>query len=270
MLMDGKEIKKGEEITITYGDEKGACEMLFSYGFIDEAMDSAETLFLSLAIPEDDILRTAKMNIAQCAPGFKIVDTSGARGDVGGDGDEVNPSNASSSPGHPTTPGDGNFDWTGDFVWLLCVSEEDGLEFRLARTVDGQDEEVEATFNGQTVTSASEIRNLLAQSSLWDVYRLRATVILQQRVFDQMQVLHSTQDDLESVPHGDDSTIKEQQYQLSMQLRRLEFQLLSQAYEGLEEKVCRPILVLPAYAIGYKNPYLHPKPDYNTAIPFPC
>lgn len=236
-LMEGKELKKSEEITITYGDEKGACEMLFSYGFIDEHMQSAETLFLSLAIPEDDILKTAKMSIAQCAPGFKIVDTS-----VGNSEDD-------------TTSAD--FDWTGDFIWILCVGREDGLEFRHARTIDGQDEEVEATFNGQTVTSASDIRQLLSQSSLWDVYRLRATVLLQQRVFDQMQVLHSTQEDIESVPHGDETAVREHQYQLAMQLRKLEFELLGEAYEGFEVQVSQPILVLPADAIGYLHLFLN-------------
>jgi hypothetical protein len=96
---------------------------------------------------------------------------------------------------------------------------------------------VEATFNGQAVQSASGLRQLLAQSPLWDVYRLRATVILQQRVFDQMEMLHTTQEDIEAVPHGDESTVREQQYQQAMQLRRLEFDLLGTAYEGFETQV---------------------------------
>lgn len=231
--MEGKKLKTGEEITITYGDEKGACEMLFSYGFLDEDMQSAETVFLSLAIPEDDVLKTGKMMIAQCAPGFKIVDASGARGERGFQ-------DSTSDRDTQMVTASANFDWTGDFIWLLCVGHEDGLEIRRARTNDGQHEEVEATFNGHTVTCASDIRKLLAQTPLWDVYRLRAIVILQQRIFDQMQVLHSTQDEMESVPHGAESNIREQQYKLAMQLRKLEFELLGEAYEGFETRVSRP------------------------------
>lgn len=249
ILMEGKELKKDEEVTITYGDEKGACEMLFSYGFIDEFMESAETLFLSLAIPEDDNQKKAKMSFAQCAPGFKIIDTSGGRAEVavGSDGAD------SSNPGDETTHANDSFDWTGDFIWLLCVGHDDGLEFRLAVTIDGQDEEVEALFNGQVVKSAINLKHLLEGSPLWHVYRLRAVVILQQRVYDQMQVLHSTQEHMESVPHNDGVAVREQQYQLAMQLRRLEFELMSKAYEGLEAQVSRPILALPASAVGYLN-----------------
>lgn len=246
MLMEGRNVKKDDEVTITYGDEKGACEMIFSYGFIDELMKSAETLFLSLAIPEDDTLRAAKMSIAQCAPGFKVIDTFGRLSDTGIEDSEDPSENPSSRSAQEILPANETFEWTGDFIWLLCVGQDDGLQFRVAMTTDGQ-EEVEATFDGHSVKSASDLRQVLEQSPLWSVYKLRAVVILQQRVFDQMQVLHSTQDELEEVPHGDNSTVvREQQYQLAMQLRRLEFELMSEAYEGLEMQVSRPILVLPA------------------------
>jgi hypothetical protein len=56
LLRDGKDIEQDDEITITYGDDKGACEMLFSYGFIEDEMQSARELFLDLSIPGDDPL----------------------------------------------------------------------------------------------------------------------------------------------------------------------------------------------------------------------
>lgn len=264
MLMEGKEVKKNEEITITYGDEKGACEMLFSYGFIDNDMDSAETLFLNLTIPEDDILRTAKMEIAQCAPGFKLIDIPAESESI--DLQEQDASNdATASPGCNNVTGEGEIDWTGDFIWLLCVGPDDGFEFRLARTVDDQDDEVEAEFNGEVVKSASDLRRLLAQSPLWEMYRLRAVVLLQQRVFDQMQVLDSTQEDVENILHGDDSAIRDQQFNLAMQLRRLEFELLGKAYESLETQVSRPILLLPAF--GYDDLHtIRGLSDYQVAV----
>jgi len=208
LLRDGKQIKEGQEVTITYGDEKGACEMMFSYGFLDENMESAETLFLGLSILDEDPYRSAKIQAADCAPGFKLVDA-----------------------------GDGEIDWKGDFIWLLCVNSDDGLRFELARTIDG-DEEVHAVFHDQELTGgAAQLYALLGKSDLWDVYRLRAVAILQQRVFDQVQVLYGTQDDMEAIAHGDGTEIRNRVFEQAMQLRRLEFELLERAYEDFEKQV---------------------------------
>lgn len=210
LLRAGKTVPEGGEVTITYGDEKGACEMLFSYGFLDEKMESAETLFLSLALSDDDPAAKAKMEFADCAPGFKLVDK-----------------------------GEGELDWTSDFIWLLCVGFEDGLRFELARTTDG-DEEVQAFFIDQELSGgAARLCQLLADTDLWDVYRLRAIAILQQRVFDQLQVLFRTQDDIEEVAHGEGTEIRTGSYETAMKLRRLEFELMNKAYEWFEREVSR-------------------------------
>ncbi|KAK4888388.1 hypothetical protein LTR27_012711 [Elasticomyces elasticus] len=208
LLRNDKPITRGDEVTITYGDEKGACEMLFSYGFLEHDRQSAETLFLSLSVPENDPYRAIKMQTAECAPGFKLIDA-----------------------------GDGEMDWKGEFIWLLCVTEDDGLHFDLARTVDGE-EEVHAFFGEHELTGgAPELYTLLGKSELWDVYRLRAVAILQQRVFDQMQVLYGTQDNVEATPHGHETGIRDRCYDQAMQLRRLEFELLERAYEDFEKQV---------------------------------
>lgn len=208
VLRDSKALSEGDEVTISYGDEKGACEMLFSYGFLDEGMETAETLFLSLTLPQGDVMRGAKMEAADCAPGFKIIDA-----------------------------GDGEVDWKGEFVWFLCVGEEDGLHFDVARTVDGE-EEVQGFFNEHELKGgAAELYRLLGQSELYDVYRLRAVIILQQRVFDQMQVLYASQDDMEEVPHGDGTEIRDHVFEQAMKLRRLEFELMERAYEDFERQV---------------------------------
>ena len=223
-LIDGKEVKEGEEITITYGDEKGACEMLFSYGFIEDCMETAETLFLSLTIPGGDLNRDAKMRIAGCAPGVKLVET-------------YNHNDDNAETRRPRGY-DGQIEWDGNFIWLLCVGEEDGLQFEAVRTIDAQNEDLQATFQGEELKSgAAGLRELLAASALWDVYKLRAVVMLQQRVFDQLQVLYETQDEVEAVSRGDEAAVKEQPYQFAMKLRRLEFELLERAYEDLEAQV---------------------------------
>ncbi|KAH9826177.1 SET domain-containing protein 8-like [Teratosphaeria destructans] len=208
-LREGKSLKKGDEVTITYGDEKGACEMLFSYGFLEHDRTSAETLFLSLAIQDDDVYRSAKMRIADCAPGFKLIDT-----------------------------GDGEVDWTGDFIWLLCVGHDEGLRFELARLVDSEDEEMHAFFNGQELNGgAQQLRQFLAQHELWDVFRLRAVALLQQRILDQGSTLQGTQEVVEGLLHGDGTDISDRVFGQAMQLRKLERDLLEKAYEDFERQV---------------------------------
>jgi hypothetical protein len=61
---------------------------------------------------------------------------------------------------------------------------------------------------------------------------------LQQRVFDQMQVLYASQEDMEEVPHGDGTEVRQQAYDQAMKLRRLEFELMERAYEDFEKQVC--------------------------------
>lgn len=208
LLRDGKKVDEAEEITITYGDEKGACEMIFSYGFVDDNMESAETLFLSLIIPDTDPLRLAKMDFADAAPGVRVVDA-----------------------------GNGQITWAGDFIWLLCVSEDDGLRFEIARTVDGGTE-IDAFFGETQLTGgATELHRLLAETELWDIYRLRAVALLQQRVFDQMQILYTTEDAVQATHHGDTSDVSDRVYDMAVKLRRLEFDLLNTAYEAFEQQV---------------------------------
>ena len=222
LLREGKMVPVNGEVTITYGDDKGACEMLFSYGFLDgEQLNSATTLFLSLGGVVGADLARAIMDSAKCAPGFKLVDIHD---------DQVN--------------------WIGDHVWFLSVNSDDGLGFEVARTTDGE-EEVHAFFQGQEIAGgAAQLRSILAATELWDVYRLRAITILQQRIFDELQVLYAGQDAAEATPHGDGTEVRETQYQQAMELRRLEFDLMNKAYEQFENEVsgclCNIIALLPA------------------------
>lgn len=209
LLIDGKTVSRGEEVTITYGDEKGASEMLFSYGFLDSGMDSAQTMLLSLTLSPEDRCRAAKARIADCAPGFNISETP-----------------------------DGGVRWEGDYVWLLCVTEEDDLHFALARTVDGVEDEVQPLFQGKELTGgAAGLRTRLSGTPLWDVYHLRAISILQERVFSQMQILYSTEEEVAARANGADSAIPSSTFDAAMKLRELEFSLLNKAYETFEHKV---------------------------------
>jgi hypothetical protein len=60
-----------------------------------------------------------------------------------------------------------------------------------------------------------------------------------------MQVLYASQEDMEEVPHGDGTEVRQQAYDQAMKLRRLEFELMERAYEDFEKQVCHPSQSVP-------------------------
>ncbi|KAI4174992.1 MAG: hypothetical protein LQ343_002019 [Gyalolechia ehrenbergii] len=204
VLRKGKNLEVGDEVTITYGDEKGACEMVFSYGFIEDSMTSARELFLDLDIPDDDPLRLAKKAVSKSAPGFKIFAK------------------------------DDSTNWEGDFVWLVCVNEEDGLAFRLLHTIDGK-KELKVFWKDDEVSDISKLRNLLEQERYWEVFQLRAIATLQSRVEQQLLALDRSKASLSTTIPKVDPT--DPSFRTAMKLRDLEERLMLQAYEDFEAKV---------------------------------
>ena len=203
ILREGKDLAPNGEVTITYGDEKGACEMLFSYGFLP-SMKSALELFLDLNIPDDDPLKLAKEAVAQSAPGFRLF------------------------------LHDESTDWESSFVWLSCVNEEDGLEFTVLRKNDGE-RELQASWKGEEITDLSHLVILLKLERLWDVFLLRAITTLQSRVEQQLLRLEGSKDNAIGllITAQTDDDVGEN----AMHLRELEEVLLLHAYGDFEAKV---------------------------------
>lgn len=204
VLREGKDLAQNDEITITYGDEKGACEMLFSYGFIESTAKSARELFLDLEVPLDDPLKLAKKAVANSAPGFRLF--------VHGD----------------------STDWESSFIWLLCVNQEDGLEFKLLQNVDGE-RELQASWKGEEIADISNLVMLLKPEPLWEVFELRAISTLQSRVEQQLLRLEDSKNTIDrlltSLETNDDI------HENAMRLRDLEESLLLHAYADLKTKV---------------------------------
>jgi hypothetical protein len=199
LLRDGYNVSRGDEVTITYGDKKGACEMTFSYGFLDDSTETAKELFLDLQALEDDPLGQAKAHVSSAAPGVRIFDQGEGAG------------------------------WDSDFVWLLCVNAEDGLSFRVLQTIDGE-RELKATWKDEDLEDTSKLRELLETDSMWDVFHLRAVSLIRARVEDQIRQLDQSKD-LQT------ASIRERPLILAMGLRALELELLSKAYAILESEV---------------------------------
>ena len=206
LLRDGKNIREGEEITIQYG-HGGACEMMFSYGFLEPAASSAREVLLNLAIPDDDPLKVAKKMVAQHAPGLRLY-----------------VSNA------------GQVCWESKYLWWICVNEEDGLDFKVSQTIDG-DRQLQPLWKNAEL-DPNKLEEVLLSDHLRDMFRLRAVITIQQRLEQQgrnlVQTAHLL---LQPESHDGGST---EPYEAIQKLRTLEEELLSDAFNELEEQVCWP------------------------------
>jgi hypothetical protein len=194
-----------------YGDHKGACEMIFSYGFLENTITSANELFLDIHPSEDDPLGMAKVRVSTAAPGVKLSEIA----------PKINDTTA--------------VEWYSDFIWLVCVNEEDGLEFRVLQTNDGG-RELKTYWKDKELDDTSALRRLLEQDPLWEVFQLRAVVLIQQRIEEQLQVLYETSNDAR-FQNEDDQAIRLAPRELALKLRDLESKLLEKAYASLDTEV---------------------------------
>jgi hypothetical protein len=186
-----------------YGDDKGACEMIFSYGFIEDSVTNARDILLELDIPDSDPLKRAKKAASTSAPGVRLIDSN-----------------------------KNGLHWKSDFIWLICINEEDGLRFEIAQTVDGGRELV-VDFQGKPLEDTSLLEEMLKASPIWEVYQLRAVSILQDRVGAQLSIL------MESEPENKGEDESSFASKLILKLRALEADMLERFYDFLEDEVSR-------------------------------
>jgi len=204
LVREGKQIHENEEVCITYG-AGGASEMIFSYGFLEEGVQSAREMFLTLRAPQNDPLRIAKMHFAKEAPGVRLfIDAQG----------------------HSM--------WESSFVWWACVNEEDGLNFEVLQTVDGG-RELQALWQGQKL-EPDALHSILMDDPRKDIFKLRATVIIQERIAKQGEELSVSQaafeENLSRTPQINDFV-----YETIRRLRQLELDFLIASYGTLESEV---------------------------------
>ena len=203
LLRDGKSIQEGEEITIQYG-VGGACEMVFSYGFLDQSSTSAREMFLGLDIPLDDPLRAVKRQVSRDAPGVRLyIDEQGT------------------------------VHWDSQHVWWACINEEDGLSFQLLQTNDGE-RHLQVFWKDNRLNPADLAKTLLSDPRE-AIYRLRAIIIIQDRLEGQGSQLQHSQGSF------DDNENKLFRHAINWptirRLRVLEEQLLTDTFEALEQEV---------------------------------
>lgn len=179
--------------------------MLFSYGFIDSEMKYTTGMTLDLTVPQDDPLGKAKEVAYNTAAVVRI-----------------------SFDGRSTT-------WQSQFLWLICVNEEDGLQFRVAHRNDGG-QELKMTFQGQELSDdTGRLEEMLRADPLWAVFHLRALTILHEHVQAQIQRLGSTTD-LLSGSQSDDPD-ENDILQTVKRLRSMETELLERFAKDLITQV---------------------------------
>lgn len=202
-LRPGVSLSKGDEITISYGD-KSAAEMLFSYGFLDATSESG-SLVLPLEPFPDDPLRIAKLYAYGEQP--KV---------------------------HVSLDEQGVTKWESPFAYLMCVNEEDGLEFRILQDVEGN-QEMRVFWQEEDVSERTrDFETLIQSHAISEVLKLRVVTVVHGCLQEQLQKLKPSQD-LDALYAN--SALGEECKKATTALRRIETTVLEKVLEGLENEV---------------------------------
>ena len=211
LYLDGKDqVTPGEEVTIIYGLQKGASEMLFSYGFIDQDIPDAGAIMLGWEPPIDDELRDAKMETLNLEPGFKIFTPQRSMDHV---------------------------EWTGPCVWAMSVNEEDGLRI-LVDEHSGNEEIVQVWFKNNRITHKMDLECLLKKDRMREIFQLRAYTYVQARLEEEIsnRQQHSNRHSNDGFPEGIGSDASPQ-WTISERLRDLERKLLLRAHKRFQSNI---------------------------------
>ena len=164
ILRPGAKLESGTEVTISYGDSKSDAEMLFSYGFIDER-SARNDLILHLQASPDDPLGKAKSTAFRMPQTVHIAQV------------------------------DGKIEWDSPFLYLSLLNEEDGLEFKMQLQTDGSSGDWRVFWQESDVTDEiASFETLIASHELNEIFHLRAVVMLQERIREQLELLYETEE----------------------------------------------------------------------------
>lgn len=154
-------VPKQGELTIDYGHDKSAAEMLFSYGFIESHLP-AKSIVLPVESMDDDPLAKAKLYTFGSAPTLKIIDNE-----------------------------NGAAQWDAPFIYLACLNDEDGLHFKVLQETDGSQclrmfwQDIDVT------EQAGNMQALIKGHKLCQIFRLRAVSVVLNIIQQQLEALAS-------------------------------------------------------------------------------
>ncbi|KAI0143944.1 SET domain-containing protein [Hypoxylon sp. NC0597] len=200
-LRKGCTVSRGEEVTINYGRDKSPAEMLFSYGFIDSDSTS-RSLVLPLEPLDDDPLAAAKLHAFGTSPKLELVE------------DE-----------------NGIPHWSAPFVYLMCLNEEDGLQFRVLQETDGS-RHLKMFWQDVDVTHApNTVKDLIRGHELYQVFELRVITVILNIIQQQFQELSDSQGRAKAA-----ESVREEIWQAVSHLKSLETSILEKSLRALDEQ----------------------------------
>ncbi|GJN86482.1 hypothetical protein PLIIFM63780_010063 [Purpureocillium lilacinum] len=207
LMRPGCTASSGQEVTISYGDAKPAAEMLFSYGFIDKD-STARELALHLEPFPDDPLAKAKLHVFKGPPIVKL---------------------SLSSDGQTLT-------WDSQFVYLMCLNEEDGLGFRVLQDTAGG-RQLRMLWHEDDVTEqAGDFEALIQGHDLCEVFKLRAVAVLSEKIEAQLASIKAGPPDDQLQPLVAAGLLREECIEAARALKKLETELLEAAAAALEQQ----------------------------------
>jgi hypothetical protein len=218
LLRPGHTIEKEGEITISYGEDKSAAEMLFSYGFVDESPrhkpSEADThgtetddiasgsLVLTLKSLYDDPLAGAKRIITGQPPTVKLARK------------------------------DGHISWDSSSVLLNCLTPEDGLNFAVIRDNDGE-EQLRMLWQDDDITDeAQNIETLVSGHPMEPIFKLRVATTIEVTLSAALERMASV-----TWPDQPSTSIRAEVIHAVKLLRESERGLLLEAIKELESQV---------------------------------
>lgn len=203
LMRPATKLSGGEEISISYGEAKSPAEMLFSYGFIDQSSTIRE-MVLNLPPVEDDPLSMAKAHIFK---GPRVVTLTSTEDSVA---------------------------WSSPFALLMCLNEEDGLEFRVLQDGEGNQQLRMFWMEEDVTDQANDIQSLVQDHPLLPVFHLRVIVTLYETVAAQLAHLASHLD----LPNDSDaSSVRSSCRDASQLLKKIEREVLVGAMDKLDTEV---------------------------------
>ena len=247
VLADGVgRIEEGEEITISYGDDKGASEMVYSYGFIEDEMQGARQLFLDLEMQEDDPLARVKRVVCGEAPGVRLFEKEEEVSSRQRDGEELKDEPGRRVEEGGRRRGGGKIDWESAFIFWAVVNQEDGLDFTRifppsttsasSDTTPPEDPTIQCLWHNDPFPP-SDLVPLLRQSPRYDIFLLRALTLLHHRIQQQLSKLRISEEPFNELVDQTDTLVRIGVYRTIEKLRRLEQGLLERADEEIEGRI---------------------------------
>ena len=206
LLRDGCSLSPGAEVTISYGKDKPAAEMLFNYGFID-----ADSTAQNLVIPLDTLLENEadpdpslayKLHVFSAVPILELKIDNG-----------------------------GKVRWTAPFMYLLCTREQDGLTFEVKEKRG--EKFLRMLWRGADITNMAGMLGILINAhELRQVVQFRAVSLLLDVVDRQLQGMRAEEQRIESA-RGD---VCGSVLQAVLQLRSIEANILERSEKALKEE----------------------------------